>query len=140
MIDPRDYVGREQAYVKHVVLQKYLQALALKVGQFNPGTTLNYIDGFSGPWDGGGDPNDPRSTSPYIALRELCQARRQLRARGIDFNVRGLFVERDRVAFGRLQRLLGSWTDATTESLCGGFEDSVAHATTFATTGDNRFA
>jgi hypothetical protein len=46
-----DYKDREQAFVKHWFLKHYLQKLALKVAQFQPGTTLNYIDGFSGPWD-----------------------------------------------------------------------------------------
>ncbi len=45
MVLREDYEQREQAYVKHFVLKHYLQQLALKIGSFRGGTTLNYIDG-----------------------------------------------------------------------------------------------
>ena len=42
------YAGREQAYVKRYLLEKYLAPLAYKVG--SAWDSFVYIDGFSGPW------------------------------------------------------------------------------------------
>lgn len=106
MVRREDYQRREQAYVKHYVLRHYLQQLALKIGNFRPGTTLNYIDGFSGPWQHATE--ELRDTSPHIALTELLAAQKTLReqTRSVPLRVRGMFVEKDRAAFGLLLRLL----------------------------------
>ena len=48
MVSLEDYAGREQAYVKHVFLERYLEALVFKTA-----STYNHIvsvDGFAGPW------------------------------------------------------------------------------------------
>ena len=50
-IDLARYAGREQAYVKHCLLEKYL--LVQKVG--SAWDSIVYVDGFSGPWQ----VNDP---------------------------------------------------------------------------------
>ena len=42
------YTGREQAYVKHYLLEKCLAPLAYKVG--SAWDSFVYVDGFSGPW------------------------------------------------------------------------------------------
>jgi len=106
VVQREDYERREQAYVKHFVLKHYLQQLALKIGNFKTGTTLNYIDGFSGPWQYATD--ELRDTSPHVALTELCAAREVLRglSRPSELHVRGMFVESDREAFVLLERLL----------------------------------
>lgn len=133
-----DYEGREQAYVKHFVLERYLQQLALKVGHFRPGTTLNYIDGFSGPWQQA--TQDLRDTSPHVALTELLEARAELGRSEKEFNVRGFFVERDPEAFERLQGLLRAFSSAETVAYRGEFEAHVEEARRFATQGRNPFA
>ena len=141
MIHREDYERREQAYVKHYVLRHYLQQLALKIGNFRSGTTLNYIDGFSGPWQHATDAL--RDTSPHVALTELCAARELLRGspRPVDLQVRGMFVERDRGAFERLQRLLRDQFPAAECSAHNGeFEAFIAQACRFATTGPRPFA
>lgn len=133
------YEGREQAYVKHEVLRLYLQRLAFKVGNFQPGTTLNYIDGFSGPWDAVTD--DHGDSSPAIAMRELAKARDGLAALPSpkQMNVRAMFVENDRVAFERLTRLCAS---APVEALTfhGEFEGHITEAARFAAHGQHPFA
>lgn len=121
-----DYEGREQAYVKHFVLEHYLQQLALKVGHFKPGTTLNYIDGFSGPWQQA--TQDLSDTPPHVALTELLEAKAELGRAGKAFDVRGFFVERDPAAFERLEGLLRTFSLAETVAYRGEFEDHVAHA------------
>jgi three-Cys-motif partner protein len=139
-MDAKDYVGREQAYVKHFVLQRYLQALALKLGQHTNGTTINYIDGFSGPWDDGLPLVTDRVTSPNVALEQLRNARDQLRNRGITLTVRALFVDSDPAAYARLTALLSRWTTIETVSYCGKFEDHVPDVVHFAESGSRPFA
>src|SRR5262245_54021497 len=119
MVLSEDYVGREQAYVKHVVLERYLQALAIKVGQFRPGTSLNYVDGFSGPWQSA--TAELRDTSPHIALRQLRTVRDDLAKRGVPMRIRALFVEKDKDAFRQLRELLQRFPDVETTPLFGEF-------------------
>lgn len=45
---PEDYRGREQTYLKHFFLERYLERVAYKVGSF--AQEFVYVDGFSGPW------------------------------------------------------------------------------------------
>ena len=43
----RDYEGREQSYVKHVFLERYLERLVHKTASSYP--HIVYVDGFAGP-------------------------------------------------------------------------------------------
>jgi len=135
-VDPKNYEGREQALVKHLILQSYLQRLAYKVGQFKPNTTLNYIDGFSGPWDANADDNS--DSSPSIAVRELYRVQTALADRK-GFSARAMFVEKDVAAFQRLQQLRKDFA-IHTEAYCGAFEEHISQATAFAKVGTNPFA
>lgn len=47
MLDPGAYEGREQTYVKHFVLENYLERVAYNIFSFED--LFSYIDGFSGP-------------------------------------------------------------------------------------------
>lgn len=141
MVQRQDYQRREQAYVKHYVLEHYLQLLALKIGHYRPGTTLNYIDGFSGPWQH--VTQELRDTSPHVALTKLCAAREDLRtgARPVELQVRGMFVEHDGEAFGLLQRLLrDQFPSVQCEAYNGEFEAHITEACRFAATGPEPFA
>ncbi len=141
MVGPRrnPYEGREQTFVKHEVLRLYLQRLAFKVGNFKPGTTLNYIDGFSGPWDAVTD--DHGDSSPAIAMRELAKAREGLATLPVpkDMTVRAMFVENDRGAFERLTHLCAS-APMEAHTFPGDFEQHVADAVRFAGHGAHPFA
>lgn len=141
MVQREDYKRREQAYVKHFVLKHYLQQLALKIGNFNNGTTLNYIDGFSGPWQHATE--EFRDTSPHVALTELCAAREVLRGlpRPSALQVRGMFVEYDREAFTLLQQLLQEkFPSVDSEAYNGKFEAHILQACQFAVKGAKPFA
>ncbi|WAS92504.1 three-Cys-motif partner protein TcmP [Nannocystis punicea] len=139
MVQREDYRRREQAFVKHYVLDHYLQKLALKIGHYRPNTTLNYIDGFSGPWQHATE--ELRDTSPHVALTQLCAAREVLRARPIELHVRGMFVERDREAFALLERLLGEqFASVECEAYNGEFETHIREACRFAEGGPQPFA
>lgn len=43
------YAGREQTFIKHAFLRRYLETLAVKV-LYGGWDTFNYVDGFAGPW------------------------------------------------------------------------------------------
>jgi hypothetical protein len=71
MVSLDDYVGREQAYVKHVFLKRYLEALIFKTA-----STYNhivYVDGFAGPWQSANE--EFADTSFGIALNALRRAK-----------------------------------------------------------------
>jgi len=42
------YRGREQTYLKHFFLERYLERVAYVIGYSQP--QFVYVDGFSGPW------------------------------------------------------------------------------------------
>ena len=48
MLIPKDYVGREQTYIKHFFLERYLERVAYNILSFRD--NFVYVDGFSGPW------------------------------------------------------------------------------------------
>jgi three-Cys-motif partner protein len=134
-----DYDNREQAFVKHFVLKHYLQRLAMKVGNFAPGTTINYTDGFSGPWDAVSA--DASDSSPYIATAELLKAQAILRAqtKPIEIQVRCMFVEKDANAFQRLELLKQSFAAIEVQTFYGEFEQFIDDAVRFAETGSKPF-
>lgn len=142
MVHKNEYlhIRREQAYVKHFVLKHYLQQLALKIGNFRPNTTLNYIDGFSGPWQQATE--DLHDTSPHIALTELRSAKDALSAQDPprEINVRAMFVENDPEAFKLLQQIPRSFSEIECETYPGEFEGRLAEARSFASRGPNPFA
>lgn len=136
-INPNDYKGKEQAFVKHVVLDTYLKTLALKVAQFRRGTTFNYIDGFSGPWNTQG-PND-RDSSPHIALTALEEVEKQLTSMNIPFTPRAMFVEKHAASFAKLQAKCRAFPNIHSTPYQGEFESRIADAVRFAETGTNPF-
>ena len=48
-VDYALYAGREQAFIKHCLLEQYLPEWAWKIG--SQWDALVYVDGFAGPWD-----------------------------------------------------------------------------------------
>ena len=67
MLDRSAYAGREQTYLKHFVLKKYLERVAYNIFSFRPDFT--YVDGFSGPWKS--DDERYEDTSFSIAIEQL---------------------------------------------------------------------
>ncbi len=139
MLDKTKYVGREQTYVKHVVLENYLEKLAFKVGLSGRAETLNYVDGFAGPWQNRDD--ELKDTSPRIALDQLIQTRvALLRQRRSAPSIRCLFIEKESEACDQLRAAVKDVRDANVMVLQGELEQHIAAATTFATTGTKPFA
>lgn len=76
-MDAKNYVGREQTFVKHYTLVHYLERLAFKLGMSRDNLTINYVDGFSGPWKSASEKYE--DTSPDLAVRYLLKVQESLR-------------------------------------------------------------
>jgi hypothetical protein len=90
-VDLANYVGgREQAYVKHCLLERYLSRWAYKIG--SSWDLLVFVDGFAGPW--GTKDKEFADASFGIAVRVLTEAVNGLK-KVANLRVRGacIFVE-----------------------------------------------
>jgi three-Cys-motif partner protein len=119
MLPVEAYEGREAAYVKHFILERYLRKLVYKVGW--GGGTINYVDGFSGPWQHSSE--RLADTSPHIAVQEMTEAGAALR----EFNrppltLRCLFIEKDTAAFTEPRAKVASTPEVEVSTLNGEFE------------------
>jgi three-Cys-motif partner protein len=130
------YEGREQSEAKHLILKSYLEKLAYKVGFFRPGT-LNYIDGFAGPWES--QTSDLSDTSPSLALQKLLEVREQLAKHGNQVEVRAFFVSPSRQGAEQLRALQARFPAAKVEVVQQTFEASLDRARQFAAEGRDPF-
>ena len=113
------YQGREQTYVKHFFLERYLERVAYNIGSFT--NDFVYVDGFSGPWRSADEAlND---TSFMIAIQQLRRVKSGLALRGRTPTVRCLFVEKSETAFGALQNAIQAVADIQCHALNGEFEE-----------------
>lgn len=140
MLSPESYRGREQTFVKHYVLENYLERLAFIVGGAKGWVkTINYTDGFAGPWESA--TGNLADTSPQIAMEKLRKVRRDLAARGhTPPTMRCLFIEKDAAAFGRLKDSIANVGDVTAVALNGEFETLVPRVREFACAGEKPFS
>lgn len=116
---PASYHGREQAFVKHHLLETYLQRLFMIIGLHQK--SIRYVDCFSGPWqEGSADLSD---TSIGIVLNIIRKSREGLIERGREVSFDALFIEKDRISFKKLQDHLASFhqTGISTSALHGDF-------------------
>jgi three-Cys-motif partner protein len=116
------YRGREQTYLKHFFLEKYLERVAYKVGSF--ATEFVYVDGFSGPWR----TEDPsfEDSSFIIAINKLRQVRDGLKtAMKRSPKIRCVFVEPDPAAYPLLVQATGSVTDIKVKTINSEFEAAI---------------
>lgn len=106
-VDFSNYQGREQAYVKHCLLDKYLPCWAYKVG--STWDALAYIDAFAGPWQTK-HPNYADS-SFGIAVGALRRCQKGLReGRRRDLHIECILVEQEEEAFAHLEKFAASET------------------------------
>lgn len=123
---PDQYQGREQAYIKHRLLEGYLEKLFLIIGSSARRLNLTeicYVDCFAGPWSSESD--DLSDTSIGISLRILKKCQDSLRARAISVKFRALYVEKDKASFQRLEKFLREKVpaDIQAKALNGDFVD-----------------
>jgi three-Cys-motif partner protein len=98
MIVPANYHGREQAFVKHRLLETYLERLFMIIGQHQ--RSIRYVDCFSGPWQEGSP--DLQDTSIGIALKSIRKCRKGLKEKGKNLTFHALFIEKDQHSFEKL--------------------------------------
>jgi three-Cys-motif partner protein len=110
---PTEYVEREQALIKHLLLKGYLEKLFLIIGS-SGARELCYVDCFAGPWDVEDDALG--STSIAISLQILAKCRTALARQGRSPKIRALFVEKDAKSYRRLGDLLATSTPEGIES------------------------
>lgn len=122
-----EYEGREQAFVKHFVLEKYLEVLVRIVG--TKWGTINYVDCFSGPWQEKGEALE--GTSFGRALKALRSARDYLATRGRSIHLRCFFIEKERTAYERLRAFAEKQTGIDVATQNNEFENAVPNIEQF---------
>lgn len=107
MVAIQNYRGREQAYVKHVFLERYLERLVHKTASIYD--HIVYVDGFAGPWQSANEAF--HDTSFSIALNALRQAKATWKAAGREVKMSAHLVEQDRAAYARLATIGSRYPD-----------------------------
>src|SRR6266404_503980 len=109
MVAIDDYRGREQAYVKHVFLERYLERLVHKTAsRYNH---IVYVDGFAGPWQSANEQFE--DTSFGIALNALRRAKETWKKNGRAVKMTALLVEQNTTAYARLATISPKYPDIT---------------------------
>ena len=67
MLSLKDYVGREQSFLKHTILETYLQRLFMIIGRAE--VIINYVDCFAGPW--ADDNKELKDTSIGLSIEQM---------------------------------------------------------------------
>ncbi len=115
MLSLKDYVGREQSFLKHTILETYLQRLFMIIGRAE--VIINYVDCFAGPW--ADDNKELKDTSIGLSIEQMRKCVATLRKnhqRSVKF--RALYIEKDRAAFARLNDYLGKLRDPAVHVEC----------------------
>lgn len=118
---PENYLGREQSYVKHIFLEKYIERVAYNILSFSP--DFVFVDGFSGPWKSNdeslADTSFGRATTKLRNIRLSYLKREQFK------KVRCLFIEAKKSSFTSLVKAVNDVKDVEAEALRGEFENKV---------------
>lgn len=101
--------------------------------------TLNYVDGFSGPWESQTGPIQGHVAFPR-ALQKLTEVREKLIAAGGRLTVRAFFVSLDAAGAQRLRGLQARFPEAEVEVVVGSFEQHIDTARRFVQVGHDPFA
>jgi three-Cys-motif partner protein len=107
MVSLEDYAGREQSYVKHIFLERYLEALVFKTASTYP--HIVYVDGFAGPWQSANEQFE--DTSFVIALNALRRAKEAWKRNGRNVRMSAFLVERDGAAYAKLTHIPSRYPD-----------------------------
>ena len=117
MVALSDYVGREQSYVKHVFLERYLERLVHKTASTYP--HIVYVDGFAGPWQSANEKCE--DTSFGIALNALRRAKASWKERHHDVKMSAFLVERDAEAYRHLVQVPTKYPDVAIKTYAADF-------------------
>lgn len=123
-VDITHYAGREQAYVKHCLLENYLSSWGYIVG--HEWDSLVYVDGFAGPWEAKDDKNF-LDASFGRALHVLDSVVSGLGEKGKNVAAQCIFVEKDPDAFKKLDAFAKSRATQRVQAMAlnGTFVESI---------------
>lgn len=110
-----NYKGREHSWVKHQLLESYLETVLSIIGISGTTSEITYVDCFAGPW--GDESSDLAGTSIAISLRIIREVRAKLARRsGLrEIRFRAIYVEENPDSFQRLRAYLQSHCPAGIE-------------------------
>jgi three-Cys-motif partner protein len=111
MVSLSNYRGREQSYVKHIFLERYLEALVHKTASTY--AHVVYVDGFAGPWQSANEGFE--DTSFGIALNALRQAKASWKSTR-EVRMSAYLVERDPKAYAQLARVPEQYPDLSVKT------------------------
>lgn len=136
MAQESDYASREQAWVKHWMLQRYLEQLIMKVGR--RWKRFVYIDGYAGPWKSQSQDLSDTSFGSAIAVMRRCQ--QKLASQGLVLPMHAVFFEKHRLRAARLQQYARDHAapGLTIEAHCADFIEHVGEVAS--KLGDKDFA
>jgi three-Cys-motif partner protein len=125
MKDYSFYKGREQTYLKHLVLENYLERLSWIIGFGSEYGKICYVDGFSGPWKSGSE--NYEDTSIRISLDILSKTKSGLQELGKSVKFKCIFVEKEEEQFDELKSILMQHprSGIETHPLHGEFEELI---------------
>ena len=121
------YQDREQTYIKHFFLERYLERVAYVIGYHH--REFVYVDGFSGPWQSHDE--EFEDTSFIIAIKKLRDVRDGLAQAGKPLRIRCLFIEKDETSFKALAAAIRNVTDLEVKPLHGTFESLIPNIMKF---------
>jgi len=125
MVDVQNYEGREQSYIKHSFLTKYLQEAAFKTLQ-GRSPIFNFVDAFAGPWSVT-DQDNYSDASFDQAIRTLETVRSALGRMGKGgLKIRFCFCEKRRSAFEKLIQYTKDQKRFEIHLFHGSFEDNLS--------------
>lgn len=125
-LDFSHYVGREQAFVKHMFLDKYLPPLVGKI--CSSYDQFVYVDGFAGPWKSvAGERFE--DTSFGIALNHMTAQRLLYLSKGRDVKMRAYLIEKDSESFSQLKQATAQFPKIEIIPLHGMMEDHASSIT-----------
>jgi three-Cys-motif partner protein len=123
-VDLSNYQGREQAYVKHCLLEGYLPDWAYKVG--SKWDSLVYVDAFAGPWQTKHPSYEDSSFGVAVNALHRCQTGLR-ETRSQDLHMECILVEQDENAFAHLEQFAAgqSHPNFVVRALPGKFENQI---------------
>ena len=113
------YKGEEQSFIKHRLLETYLERLFMIIGQHE--NRIRYVDCFAGPWKTESD--DLKDTSIAISLNIMKGCHESLKKQGKNIRFKALFIEKNIEPYKRLNSFLEkeSTEEVSAKSLHGDF-------------------
>ena len=116
-----NYQGREQSFIKHLFLNKYLESAAYKLFQ-GRSPVFNFVDAFAGPWRVS-DMDKYSDASFSQAIETLDAVRRSLLDMGRPgLKVRFRFCERNPASVAKLQQFAAQKPEFDIRVFSGAFE------------------